>query len=120
MHPAVTAHHLIKRQRARDVQAQQLAQEIQKQLPSWVEFLVQQGARRVILFGSLARGGFRVDSDVDLAVEGMPSDNYFHAVGELLRRCPCPCDLVTLERASPLLTQRIHEDGVVLYEGRSD
>ena len=33
------------------------------------------GAQRLVLFGSRARGDFRYNSDLDLAVYGMPEDN---------------------------------------------
>ena len=40
--------------------------------------------KRIILFGSLAhRAWFNESSDVDLAVEGLPSDNYWQAWREV-------------------------------------
>ena len=33
------------------------------------------GAKRLVLFGSRARGDNRYNSDIDLAVYGMPEDN---------------------------------------------
>ena len=42
----------------------------------------QHGAKRVILFGSVARQRrLRRDSDIDLAVEGMPAENFYQIVG---------------------------------------
>lgn len=35
----------------------------------------QYGARKLVLFGSRARGDFRERSDIDLAVYGMPPEN---------------------------------------------
>ncbi len=87
MHPATTAQHLIKRREAQQRQADALVRDLRERLPDCVDFLTGLGARKVLLFGSLARGEFRTDSDVDLAVEGLPSEVYFRAVGELLQRC---------------------------------
>jgi predicted nucleotidyltransferase len=59
------------------------------------------GARDVYLFGSAAKGTLRDDSDIDLAVSGLPAQRYFTALGEvgdLLRR---PVDLVDLDRVTP-------------------
>ena len=40
------------------------------------------GAKKVILFGSLAqRGRFTLWSDIDLAVQGIPPSRFFEAVG---------------------------------------
>ena len=38
------------------------------------------GAKKVMLFGSLARGGYSRWSDIDLAVWGIPPDVFFKAV----------------------------------------
>ena len=42
------------------------------------------GASTVRLFGSLAGGGFREMSDVDLAVEGLDESRYFAALADLM------------------------------------
>jgi predicted nucleotidyltransferase len=73
------------------------------------------GASRVLLFGSLARGGWRTSaSDVDLAVEGLTGD-YWEAWGVVEdaigdRRV----DLVEIEAASPSLRAAIEAEGVEL------
>lgn len=74
------------------------------------------GARRIILFGSLARDGtFGAESDIDLAVEDLPAAAYWEgwrlaeeALGGV------PVDLVALERASGPLRRAIERDGVEL------
>ena len=47
-------------------------EELYKQLAALAR---QHGARRLVLFGSRARGDNRYNSDVDLAVYGMPEGN---------------------------------------------
>ena len=72
------------------------------------------GARRVRLFGSLARGDADETFDVDLAVEGVEPARFFEAwavAAGLVRR---KLDLVDLADAPPLLRSRIEEDGVDL------
>ena len=74
------------------------------------------GARRVVLFGSLAHEAwFAADSDVDLAVEGLVGDDYWRAwrlaeeiIGDR------PVDLIDLETASESLQQAIERHGVEL------
>lgn len=77
--------------------------------------LHRRGARRVWLFGSLARGR-RLDarSDLDFAVEGLPPAEFLPALGELLERVPCPVDLVELERAPAALRQNIERFRILL------
>jgi predicted nucleotidyltransferase len=70
------------------------------------------GARRVWLFGSLIAGQPTAESDVDLAVEQLPSSAYFRALADLMALFQGPVDLVRLEDASESLRER------VLVEGR--
>ncbi len=80
-------------------------------------FLREQGARRVWLFGSLAKGRRpTVHSDFDFAVEGLPGDRLFGSVGHLLQVLPRPVDIVELESCAPLLRQQILEHGIILDE----
>ncbi|MBI4605563.1 MAG: nucleotidyltransferase domain-containing protein [Planctomycetes bacterium] len=51
--------------------------------------------RRVVLYGSLAKGTFHQRSDIDIAVEGLPMEAHFRVWAELERdraceRCPRP------------------------------
>jgi len=72
--------------------------------------------RRVILFGSLAWGGFREDSDIDLAVEGIEKARYFTALVDAGRLTDIPVELKPLEECQGLIRERILKAGVVLHE----
>ena len=71
----------------------------------------QLGVRRLALFGSVARGEARPDSDVDLLVEFIPgqkSFDRFMALSELLERLVGhPVELVTIEALSPFIGPHI-------------
>jgi predicted nucleotidyltransferase len=75
--------------------------------------------RRVILFGSRARGDAQPRSDVDLAIEAPGASvhewlrlaDMAEDVDTLLR-----IDLVRLEEAPPELRERIRTEGRALYE----
>jgi predicted nucleotidyltransferase len=78
-------------------------------------FLRGQGAKRIWLFGSLAKGRRpTVHSDFDFAVEGLPADRFFGSVGYLLQILPRPVDVVEFESCSTLLREQILEHGIVL------
>ena len=75
------------------------------------------GARRLVLFGSRARGDNRHNSDIDLAVYGMPMDNQ----AQFWMECE---DLPTLlkfdivhitDGMNPAFIENIKKDGVDLY-----
>jgi predicted nucleotidyltransferase len=74
------------------------------------------GARRVVLFGSLAHAAWFIpDSDVDLAVEGLKGDAYWEAwrlteevIGDR------SVDLIEIEMAGESLRRAIQRYGVEL------
>ena len=64
--------------------------------------------RRVYLIGSLANPeDFHERSDIDLAVEGLPSHLYFKALAELWRELPAglELDLIPLEDVELILSR---------------
>jgi len=63
--------------------------------------LRQEGAEEIYVFGSVAEGRDRPDSDLDLAVTGLPPARYFRAVGRLLCELGSTIDLVQLDRPTP-------------------
>jgi predicted nucleotidyltransferase len=69
------------------------------------------GVRRIALFGSIARGEARTDSDVDLLVEFEPggkSFDRFLALSELLERLlGRRVELITTEALSPYIGPHI-------------
>ena len=61
------------------------------------------GATQVFIFGSTTRGGARPDSDIDMAVVGLPSHIYFSAVSKASDLLGRPVDLVDLDDPTPLV-----------------
>ena len=72
------------------------------------------GATRVILFGSLARGRFRLDSDIDLAVAGLAKGDLFRAMADALEFTNRWVDIKPLEEVDPHFRLRILETGIDL------
>lgn len=80
------------------------------------EQLVKQwGAKRVILFGSVARKrALRPESDIDLAVEGMAAHGYYQIVGDLRTTQGRAVDLVRFESLRESFRKVIAVEGAVL------
>ncbi|HEX9974345.1 MAG TPA: nucleotidyltransferase domain-containing protein [bacterium] len=77
------------------------------------------GVKRVYLFGSLLKNRFVHDrSDIDLAVEGLPSLVYFSASADVwdIASPDITIDLVPLEDAYSELRDYILKEGELLYE----
>jgi len=86
------------------------------ELKEVLRILVNHGVRRVILYGSFARGDFRQDSDFDLCVEGLSSRDYFLAFAECLMVTNRPLSIVELQDAKGYFRERILSEGKVIYD----
>lgn len=81
------------------------------------EFAKRHGARRVLLFGSRARGTNQPKSDIDLAVEGCSDFNALYDDLQENLWSLLMLDIVNLDApVSDELRQEIARDGKVLYE----
>jgi len=58
------------------------------------------GALEVYAFGSATTGDFNEDSDIDLAVRGMPPENFYSAVGDALCSMDRSVDVIDLDGGS--------------------
>lgn len=58
--------------------------QFQPDIQKLVAILAKYPIRRVILYGSVARGDQRPDSDLDICVDGLSGEHFFRALGECL------------------------------------
>ncbi|MDW8319303.1 MAG: nucleotidyltransferase domain-containing protein [Anaerolineae bacterium] len=88
-----------KQRQARErVRSQRLAEEARRDAERIAAMLRRDfGVTRVVLYGSLVRGRFRPDSDIDLAVAGLPAELFFAALAQASTLSRFPVDLKPLE-----------------------
>ncbi|MDP2983720.1 MAG: nucleotidyltransferase domain-containing protein [Candidatus Latescibacter sp.] len=72
------------------------------------------GAIEVYIFGSLAEGTFTRDSDVDMAVSGLPPGVFFRALGHAHEILGRPVDLIDLDDGS-LFSEYLKKEGLLLH-----
>ena len=72
--------------------------DLERRIRAAARRLRDQGAMRVYVFGSALDGTLREDSDVDLAVEGLPAHLFFQAMAEASWIVGRPVDLVEVDR----------------------
>lgn len=74
------------------------------------------GATRVLVFGSLAHGAwFTPRSDIDLCVDGIPIEEFFHAEADVEEMASgFKIDLVDVRECSSGLLKQIEEEGLAL------
>jgi len=86
-----------------------------------VAILVRNGAERIAIFGSYARGEAGATSDVDILVRFARPKSLFQLVrieDELKRALGRNVDLVTENAVSPYLADAVHRDAVVIYDAK--
>lgn len=103
--------------RAERVHSASIARQAQvlSSLPQVRAILTQYQVQQAYLFGSMASGEPRPDSDVDLAVSGCPSPSFYRLAAELERALNLPLDLVDLDAAPADFGAGIKETGVLVY-----
>ena len=74
------------------------------------------GAKEVYVFGSASKGKMRSNSDVDLAVSGLPPEVFFRAMAAAHDALGCPLDLVDLDDDSAF-TRYLKTKGELLRVG---
>jgi len=73
------------------------------------------GATRVVLFGSTAHGqGVHERSDIDLAVTGVSTRDFWMAAAAAERAAGFELDLVDLSFAKPSLREHVEQTGIEL------
>jgi uncharacterized protein len=91
------------------------ARDIRARIPLVADLLSREfGVRKVVLFGSLARGDARPHSDIDLAVEGLSPSQTFRAMARAAEVAGRHVDLVPIEGARPEVLAIIEREGEVL------
>jgi predicted nucleotidyltransferase len=104
------------RKRIRRTRDKRAARQAESDLERIVNLLVRRfGAERIIVFGSLVRGDFSDESDIDLAVEGIARRDYFEALGAVNGMTRRWVDLKPLEDLEPHFRHRVVTQGRQLY-----
>jgi predicted nucleotidyltransferase len=86
---------------------------LREQIAKAAEALKRASAREVYLFGSTAAGQPREDSDIDMAVRGLPPERFLEAMGTAGRILRRPADLVDLDEANPFTEYLTKEGGML-------
>ncbi|HPO13608.1 MAG TPA: nucleotidyltransferase domain-containing protein [Candidatus Hydrogenedentes bacterium] len=80
------------------------------------EALKEAGASEVFLFGSATRDRMNENSDVDIAISGLPPERFFKAMGIARNILGLPVDLVDLDENNPF-TQYLKEEEELVRVG---
>jgi predicted nucleotidyltransferase len=85
---------------------------VRKDIEIATRILREEGATEIYVFGSAVHGKMRADSDIDLAIRGLPPEKFFPAMGKVGRAIGHMFDLVDLDEENPF-TEYIVKEGVL-------
>lgn len=77
------------------------------------EVLQKAGASEVYVFGSVAEDRAGPDSDIDLAVRGLPHEAFFEAVGRIAMSVTERFDLVDIDDPNPFTEMLLRKGRLV-------
>lgn len=78
-----------------------------------VNILKEEGCKEIFLFGSIARGNFSDNSDIDIAVKGIKKGRFFKIYAKLANALEHRVDLVDLNN-NRRFTKHIFEIGDII------
>lgn len=90
-----------------------MTNDLQERIASAAQALKAAGAKEVYLFGSTAAGRGSAESDVDLAVSGLPPRRFFQAMARAAEVLRLPLDLVDLDEDNPFTRYLKQEEELV-------
>ena len=97
-----------------DIDSPQLPQDVLLDLQMAGAVLSRYGANQVILYGSMARGTYRPNSDIDICVQGLPAKNFFRALAECLMAARRSVSVVDFGNIHGYFRERVLAEGKVL------
>jgi len=92
-----------------------ISTDVKTKLDRIVNYLKGGGCSKIYLFGSLAEGTNRTNSDIDIAVCGISNREFFRAVAILPFIVKHRVDLVDFDDLPPKYQESIQSNGVLLY-----
>src|SRR5437867_10673728 len=95
-----------------------MADETEGLLSEAIAALKAAGAREVYVFGSAARGKLSENSDVDMAVSGLPPEAFFRAMAAAHDALGRSLDLIQLDEDKPF-TRYLKEEGALRRVGQA-
>lgn len=78
-----------------------------------VEILKQYGVKEIYILGSAISDDFTQNSDLDIAIRGLPDKLYFTVAGELMMQLNMSVDLIDLDEDT-LFTRYLIDKGELL------
>lgn len=89
----------------------------QEDIKKATKILKENGAKEVFIFGSVANGKFNMNSDIDIAVRGLNSKDFYRVASILMFELENKFDLIDLDDKEDRFSQMLLKVGGLLKVG---
>ncbi len=96
---------------------EKLPNSYQDDIKKAIEILKENGAKEVFIFGSIANGKFNTNSDIDIAVKGIESENFYKVASILMFELENEFDLIDLDDKDNRFSQMLLKVGGLMKVG---
>ena len=93
---------------------QKLPEAFEKDIEKAVDILKKAGCEEIYIFGSLAKGNFNEESDIDFAVKGLPKGLFYKVGAELNSAMEHFFDLIKIDDPLDRFSNFIQENEVFI------
>ena len=88
-----------------------LPEKFTKDIQKAIDILKKEGCSEIFIFGSLVERKYNDESDIDIAIKGLPANKYFKVIGKLELELDTRFDIVDLDEDENSFVKLLKEKG---------
>lgn len=92
----------------------ELPNEYQEDIKKAIKILKQNGATEIYIFGSIEKGNFNKNSDIDIAIRGVKQENFYKVASILMFEIEKEIDLIDLDDENDKFSQMLIDKNILV------
>lgn len=92
----------------------ELPNEYQEDIKKAIKILKENGATEIYIFGSIEKGNFNKNSDIDIAIRGVKQENFYKVASILMFEIEKEIDLIDLDDENDKFSQMLIDKNILV------